>query len=108
MAADIKNKIKEVDPYAAKEESFSPFMKSAEVIEDQKNKRRSGSKSKNKAAMLVSARNSVMAELANNLKRSSSHLSQNGQGMEQIADEYFREHYRLPGGFFTIKSPEEA
>ena len=25
-----------------------------------------------------------------------------------IADEYFREHYRLPGGFFTIKNPEEA
>jgi len=25
-----------------------------------------------------------------------------------VADEYFREHFRLPGGFFTIKNPEEA
>lgn len=61
--------------------------------------------------MLVSARNSVMAELASNLKRSSSNLNQSGaggQGMEMVADEYFREHYRLPGGFFTIKNPEEA
>jgi hypothetical protein len=49
-----------------------------------------------------------MAELANNLKRSSSNLSQPGVGMDQIADEYFREHFRLPGGFFTVKSPEEA
>ena len=31
-----------------------------------------------------------------------------GQGMEMIPDEYFREHFRLPGGFFTIKNPEEA
>lgn len=28
--------------------------------------------------------------------------------MDMIADEYFRDHFRLPGGFFTIKSPEEA
>ena len=49
-----------------------------------------------------------MAELANNLKRSSSNLSQPSQSLELVADEYFREHYRLPGGFFTIKSPEEA
>ena len=96
-----KNKIKEVDPYARKEES-SPFMRSAEVIA---NAKRSG---KSRKEIQVSARNSVMAELANNLKRSSSHLSQNGSGMELIADEYFREHYRLPGGFFTIKNPEEA
>ena len=61
--------------------------------------------------MLVSARNSVMAELASNLKRSSSNLNPSGavtQCMEMVADEYFREHYRLPGGFFTIKNPEEA
>jgi len=25
-----------------------------------------------------------------------------------VAEEYFRDHFRLPGGFFTIKSPEEA
>lgn len=55
-----------------------------------------------------------MAELASNLKRSSSNnMSQGGSGaassmMEMVADEYFREHYRLPGGFFTIKNPEEA
>ena len=49
-----------------------------------------------------------MKELANNLKRSSSNLSANGKGIELVADEYFREHYRLPGGFFTIKNPEEA
>lgn len=47
-----------------------------------------------------------MAELANNLKRSSFH--QPGGGMEMIAEEYFREHFRLPGGFFTITNPEEA
>ncbi len=49
-----------------------------------------------------------MKELANNLKRSSSNLSANGNNIELVADEYFREHYRLPGGFFTIKNPEEA
>ena len=49
-----------------------------------------------------------MAELASNLKRSSSHLSQPNQAMDMIAEEYFRDHFRLPGGFFTIKSPEEA
>lgn len=75
-------------------------MKSAEV-------RQGGKPSKKE--LLVSARMSVMAELANNLKRSSSNQSSNGgTGMEMVADEYFREHYRLPGGFFTIKNPEEA
>ena len=68
-------------------------------------KQRRGKKSKGE---VVTARNSVMAELANNLKRSSSNLSQPGEGLDQIAEEYFREHFRLPGGFFTVKSPEEA
>ena len=57
---------------------------------------------------MISARNSVMADLCYSLKRSSSNISSKGQGLELVADEYFKEHYRLPGGFFTIKSPEEA
>ena len=28
--------------------------------------------------------------------------------MEMIPEEYLREHFRLPGGFFTITTPEEA
>ena len=49
-----------------------------------------------------------MAELANNLKRSSSSLSEPNTNLDLVAAEYFREHFRLPGGFFTIKTPEEA
>lgn len=57
----------------------------------------------------MTARNNVMAELANNLKRSSSSFNKEaGEGIEMVADEYFREHFRLPGGFFTITTPEEA
>lgn len=61
-------KIKEVDPYAIKKgaaEPQSPFEKSAEV-KAAKGKHKKGS---------AGARNSVMAELANNLKRSSSNTS---------------------------------
>lgn len=91
-----------------------PFMKSAEVIEKQEKKkrekaaaggdRRRGSKKEKEE----NKRNSVMAELASNLKRSSSNQSQPDKCIEMVADEYLREHFRLPGGFFTIKSPEEA
>ena len=49
-----------------------------------------------------------MAELASNLKRSSSNASQPDKSIDMVAEEYFREHFRLPGGFFTIKNPEEA
>lgn len=49
-----------------------------------------------------------MAELASNLKRSSSSNLKESNGIEMVADEYFREHFRLPGGFFTISDPEEA
>lgn len=59
-----------MDPFAVKEAS-SPFTKSDEVVAKQK---RDGSRP-NKKEMIVSARNSVMAELANNLKRSSSNTS---------------------------------
>ena len=45
-------------------------MKSQEVIDKQKMGRRGSKKEE-----MASARNSVMAELANNLKRSSSNLS---------------------------------
>ena len=96
-----KPKIQEVDPFAVKREE-SPFSRSKEVLEKQR-------RCKKTKGEVVTARNSVMAELANNLKRSSSsNLSQPGEGIDQIAEEYFREHFRLPGGFFTVKSPEEA
>lgn len=88
-----------------KKKEESPFKKSKELLEKQK---RASLKS-NKADEIVTARNSVMAELAHNLKRSSSsNTKETGVGLEMIADEYFREHFRLPGGFFTIKTPEEA
>ena len=49
-----------------------------------------------------------MAEVAHNLKRSSSNTKKPELGIENIPDEYLKENYRLPASFFTIKSQDEA
>ena len=86
---------------------MDPFQKSKEVIEREKSKKEGGRRPSKKEKE-EKKRNSVMAELANNLKRSSSNASQPDKSIDMVADEYFREHFRLPHGFFTIKNPEEA
>ena len=50
-----------------------------------------------------------MAEMANNLKRSSSNTKKlEGMDLKVIPEEMFKENFRLSNNFFRIKSQEEA
>ena len=50
-----------------------------------------------------------MAEIAYNLKRSSSNSKQQElHDLKQVPEEMFRADFRLPNSFFTIKDPAEA
>ena len=50
-----------------------------------------------------------MAEIAINLKRSSSNSKKlEGMDLALVPHEMFRENFRLANSFFTIKNPEEA
>lgn len=50
-----------------------------------------------------------MAEIAINLKRSSSNTKKlEGMDLGLVPQEMFRDNFRLANDFFTIKNPEEA
>ena len=50
-----------------------------------------------------------MAEIAHNLKRSSSNSKKlEGMDLKLIPEEMYRKNFRLSNSFFTIKNPEEA
>ena len=49
-----------------------------------------------------------MAEVANNLKRSSSNTKKPELGIENIPDIYLKQNFRLSQSFFSIQSQEEA
>jgi len=50
-----------------------------------------------------------MAEIANNLKRSSSNTPvPEGMDLRQIPDEMFNKNFRLTENFFQITTPEDA
>ena len=50
-----------------------------------------------------------MAEIANNLKRSSSNARLiEGMDLNLVPEEYFKSNFRLNATFFTIQSPAQA
>ena len=72
--------------------------------QEQKRKPSSG-----KRALEIEKRESVMAEIAYNLKRSSSNSSnQEKNDLKQVPKEFFKSDFRLANSFFTIKDQQEA
>ena len=85
----------EIDPYARSADD-NPFKNSDDLASPTKDLRlRERRRSSNANAQKATARQSVMAEVANNLKRSSSSMKKGDFGLESIPDAYLKENFKL-------------